>query len=68
MKRLDCSKRCCPKCGGKIDVIRRDLSMPRRDRMPTLGCVSGIHIQQPDTWGYDLRDFPLCKTLKPIGL
>ena len=69
MKILNFSKRCCPKCGGKVGVIKRDLSFPKRDRMHTIGCKSGIHIQQADTVGYDLRDFPLApKPLKPIGV
>lgn len=61
MKRRNFSKRCCPKCGGKIGVIRRDLSKPKRYRMDMLGCVSGIHIQVAGTHGYDLLDFPLRK-------
>lgn len=57
-KRRNFAERCCPKCGGNVGVIKRDLSLPKRCRMDTLGCVSGIHVQQPGTYGYDLKDFP----------
>lgn len=59
MKRLNLRNRYCPKCGGKIGVIRRaTASEPLR----MLGCVENTHVQVQGTYGYDANDFPKRKT------
>lgn len=58
MKRLDFRNRECPKCGGKIGMIRRD------HFMNMYGCVSNTHVQVQGTYGYHPTDFP--KKAKPI--
>jgi len=60
MKRLNLRNRECPRCGGKIGVIRRATAT---EPLQTLGCRSNIHIQVDGTWGYSADDFP--KKQKP---
>jgi len=59
-KRLDLRDRECPKCGGKIGVIRR---ATKAEPLAMLGCVSNTHVQVQGTYGYDANDFP--KKVKP---
>jgi hypothetical protein len=56
VKRRDFSKRGCPKCHGKIGVVRR---ATKDEPIEMLGCVSGNHVQVDGTYGYHLTDFPL---------
>src|SRR5271157_2509452 len=61
-KRLNLRDRECPKCGGKIGVIRRateDWDIAK------LGCVSNSHVQVQGTYGYHPTDFP--KKAKPLA-
>ena len=65
MKRPNFRNRECPKCGGKIGVIRRK-GMPE-DVLCGLrlyGCVSNLHVQVDGTYGYHPDDFP--KKVKPL--
>ena len=54
MKRLNLRDRECPKCGGKIGVIRREGMSGLR----LLGCKSNTHVQVDGTYGYSPEDFP----------
>jgi hypothetical protein len=58
MKRPNFRNRECPKCGGKIGMIRRE------EFMNLYGCVSNNHVQVQGTYGYHPDDFP--KKAKPI--
>lgn len=60
MKRLNLRNRYCPKCHGKIGVIRRATAS---EPLQMLGCVGGTHVQVQGTYGYDANDFP--KRVKP---
>src|SRR5271166_711020 len=60
MKRLNLRNRECPKCGGKIGVLKR---ATKDNPTAWLGCVSGTHVQVQGTHGYDADDFP--KKVKP---
>lgn len=60
MKRLNLRNRECPKCGGKIGVVRR---ATKAEPLAMLGCVSNTHVQVQGTWGYSADDFP--KKVKP---
>ncbi len=62
MKRLNLRNRECPKCGGKIGVIRRATAT---EPTQMLGCVGGTHVQVAGTYGYDADDFP--KKRKPLA-
>jgi hypothetical protein len=57
-KRLNLRNRCCPKCGGKIGVIRR---ATKDEPLAMFGCVDGSHVQVDGTYGYDADHFPLKK-------
>jgi hypothetical protein len=61
MKRLNLRNRECPKCGGKIGVIRRATAT---EPMQMLGCVGNTHVQVDGTYGYHADDFP--KKKKPL--
>lgn len=54
-KRLNLRNRECPKCGGKIGIIRRATS---NEPLQMLGCVSNGHVQVQGTYGYHPDDFP----------
>lgn len=60
MKRLNLRNRKCPKCGGKIGVIRR---ATKDEPLRMLGCIGNTHVQVGGTYGYDANDFP--KKVKP---
>ena len=62
MKRLNLRNRECPKCGGKIGVIRRATAT---EPLQMLGCRSNTHVQVDGTWGYHADDFP--KRKKPLA-
>jgi hypothetical protein len=64
MKRLNLRDRECPKCGGKIGMIRRG-GMPKDVlcELPLYGCVGNTHVQVSGTYGYSPNDFP--KKVKP---
>jgi hypothetical protein len=55
VKRLNLRDRYCPKCFGKIGVIRR---ATKDEPLAMLGCVDGSHVQVHGTYGYDANDFP----------
>lgn len=57
MKRPNYRNRYCPKCGGKIGMIRRE------EFSNLYGCVDGGHVQVDGTYGYSPEDFP--KKVKP---
>jgi hypothetical protein len=57
MKRPNFRNRECPKCGGKIGMIRRE------EFMNLYGCKSNTHVQVQGTYGYTPDDFP--KKVKP---
>ena len=61
MKRLNLRNRECPRCGGKIGVIRRATAT---EPLQMLGCRSNVHVQVDGTWGYSADDFP--KKKKPL--
>lgn len=54
-KRLNLRDRYCPKCEGKIGVIRRATA---DEPIQMFGCVTGNHVQVQGTYGYDANDFP----------
>jgi|HubBroStandDraft_1064217.scaffolds.fasta_scaffold85081_4 hypothetical protein len=58
MKRPNFRNRECPKCGGKIGMIRRE------EFMNLYGCVGNTHVQVQGTYGYTPEDFP--KKAKPL--
>ncbi len=60
MKRLNLRNRYCPKCGGKIGVLRRET---KDDPFTWYGCVNGTHVLVDGTHGYSPSDFP--KKVKP---
>lgn len=60
MKRENLRNRYCPKCEGKIGVIRR---ATKDEPMRMLGCISNNHVQVQGTYGYSADDFP--KYVKP---
>jgi hypothetical protein len=60
MKRRNFKERGCPKCWGKIGVIR---PATKDEPVAMLGCVENTHVQVDGTYGYDLTDFPLRKDL-----
>jgi hypothetical protein len=61
MKRPNFRNRECPKCGGKIGMIRRK---SQYESIPMYGCVSNGHVQVQGTYGYYPEDFP--KKTKPV--
>lgn len=61
-KRLNLRNRECPKCGGKIGVLKR---ATKDSNITMLGCVGGTHVQVQGTYGYSADDFP--KKTKPLS-
>jgi len=61
VKRPNYRNRECPKCGGKIGVVKR---ATKEWNIAMYGCVGGTHVQVQGTYGYSPDDFP--KKSKPL--
>lgn len=59
-KRLNLRNRYCPKCEGKIGIVRRATAT---EPFQLLGCVGGTHVLVDGCYGWHADDFP--KKRKP---